>query len=455
MIKLKNIKNQKINQILLLQTLFYTFPLSFILGNLILSAHLLLFLVLSLFVIFQKKLTIRFDKSCWLLIFFFSYLFISTAVQFQIPGLLSEKIQGWPLEYNPIFKSFLLFRFLIFIFVIDTLYYNKILSFKNLFLISLICTTFVCIDVVVQYVTGSDFFGYKSEGNRYSGPFGNELIAGSYLLKFSFFSIFYVFGIVKLKNYKTSILLFTITLHAIAILLAGNRMPVILFLFGCFLIILFVKNMRLIMSLGVSLLVLTFLILSNFDEGLKNNYNALLGDTLVKKIINFENGKTEEKSEWKKGEKRPGYLGSGYRGIYETSYKMWKEQPIIGFGLKSFRIKCWDVLEKKKKGDRCCCSTHPHNYYLEMLDEAGIVGVVLMLLFFAMLIRYSFEYIKKYNQQNFFQIAIMTPVILEFILEIWPLRSSGSFFTTWNASFFWLIVAMLIAAKSKKFISLQ
>ena len=87
---------------------------------------------------------------------------------------------------------------------------------------------------------------------------------------------------------------------------------------------------------------------------------------------------------------------------------MWKEQPIIGFGLKSFRIKCWDVLEKKKKGDRCCCSTHPHNYYLEMLDEGGVVGTVLLLLFFAMLLRYSLEYIKKCNQENFFQIALIS-----------------------------------------------
>ena len=29
-------------------------------------------------------------------------------------------------------------------------------------------------------------------------------------------------------------------------------------------------------------------------------------------------------------------------------------------------------------------------------------------------------------------------------------KSSGSFFTTWNASFFWLNAAILFAAKSKK-----
>ena len=51
MINLKTLKNQKFNKFKLLEVLFYTFPISFILGNLILSLHLFIFLVISLFVI--------------------------------------------------------------------------------------------------------------------------------------------------------------------------------------------------------------------------------------------------------------------------------------------------------------------------------------------------------------------------------------------------------------------
>ena len=36
--------------------------------------------------------------------------------------------------------------------------------------------------------------------------------------------------------------------------------------------------------------------------------------------------------------------GSGHRSIFETSIWVWKMRPLTGFGLKSFRIKCWDVL---------------------------------------------------------------------------------------------------------------
>ena len=71
MINLKSDKNQKTNETRLVQILFYTFPLWFIVGNLAVSINTLLFIIVSLFVIQRKQLTFRFNNSCWLLIAFF------------------------------------------------------------------------------------------------------------------------------------------------------------------------------------------------------------------------------------------------------------------------------------------------------------------------------------------------------------------------------------------------
>ena len=200
MINLKSDKNQKTNEIRLVQILFYTFPLWFIVGNLAVSLNTLLFIVASLFLIQKKQLTFRFNNSSWFLLAFFLYFFVSTTIQFQRPGLLYETIQNWSLENNPIIKSFLLIRFPILIFVVDTLFFNKILNLKKLFFSSLLCTSFVCFDIVLQYMSGFDLFGYKRQGSWNMGPFGDEWIAGSYLKNFSFFSFFYIF--VTLKNKK-------------------------------------------------------------------------------------------------------------------------------------------------------------------------------------------------------------------------------------------------------------
>jgi O-antigen ligase len=52
----------------------------------------------------------------------------------------------------------------------------------------------------------------------------------------------------------------------------------------------------------------------------------------------------------------------------------WKQNKIIGGGVDSFYINC-----KKSLND---CASHPHNYYLEILSEIGIVGLIIFLLIF-------------------------------------------------------------------------
>ena len=44
---------------------------------------------------------------------------------------------------------------------------------------------------------------------------------------------------------------------------------------------------------------------------------------------------------------------------------------------------------------------------------------------------------------------IIIPIIVSIFLEIWPIRSAGSFFTTSNATFFWLMVGILLSAGVK------
>ena len=269
-----NLENQKLNQIKLVEILFYTFPLSFILGNLILSIHLVTFVVSSLFLIKKEKLTFKIGVAHWLLIAFFLYIFLSTTIQFQIPGFLSEQTKDWPLESSPTFKSFLLIRYLILIFVVDILFVNKIISLKKLFLFSLICSSFVSIDIIVQHINGVDLFGFVGVADRKAGPFGDEYIAGSYLLKFSFFSFFGFLTLNKNKKYNYIFLTIIIALHAYATLLSGNRMPLLLFLFGCFLIFILVKNLRIIMCFGIIVFSAMFMSLMKYDNHYYHTYDS-------------------------------------------------------------------------------------------------------------------------------------------------------------------------------------
>ena len=52
----------------------------------------------------------------------------------------------------------------------------------------------------IQYSFGQSLFGYESVSRRVSGPFGDELIAGGYIARFSLFLIFLIFYFEFFKN---------------------------------------------------------------------------------------------------------------------------------------------------------------------------------------------------------------------------------------------------------------
>ena len=467
MFKLKSYKNQKFNEINFVEVLFYSFPLCFIVGNLIVSINTLLFICVSLYVIKKKHLNFRFNRFYWILIIFYLYFFISTTYQYQIPGLLNDKIQNFSLENNPIFKSFLFIRFIILIFIIDVLIYNNIIKLEKLFLSSLICTSFVCFDLMLQYITGSDLFGYKNIEQWHSGPFGDEMIAGTFLKNFSFLSFFYIFNNFNKSKSNLIFSIFFITIHLSAALITSNRMPLLLFLFGCIIILVFVKNLRLIMSSGLLLFFIIFTLLIKFDSNLSTTYEKFIDDINIVKLFKNNQSKSiqtsvekstsdKNKIEKKEPEKNDFLKYSGYNRVFNTAIEMWKLHPVFGGGHKSFRIKCWKILSDDldkigarfdpKRPQKLSCGNHPHNYYLEFLAETGIVGTFLLVAFFFFIIKNSLSYLIKNKKK----INFILPIFIIFFIEIWPLRSSGSFFTTWGATFFWINTAILMSYTVKK-----
>ena len=114
----------------------------------------------------------------------------------------------------------------------------------------------------------------------------------------------------------------------------------------------------------------------------------------------------------------------------------------IGGGIKNFRYYCHyrPAIEKNTK---FICNMHPHNYYLEILTETGIVGFIIITLIFLNIIFISF--VKKYFlSSNLKKNNIIIPFIFLFLAEIFPLKSTGSFFTTGNSTYIFLIIGILI-----------
>ena len=128
---------------------------------------------------------------------------------------------------------------------------KKTLLKLNIFLSCAFGSLFVCFDIFYQFNFGQDVFGYKviysiADGPRkLSGPFGDELIAGGYIQRFSIFSFFVLplFYSEKSKKFTLIVTPLLFVIYITGIGFSGNRMPFILFIFTITLIMMF-QNKR-------------------------------------------------------------------------------------------------------------------------------------------------------------------------------------------------------------------
>ena len=301
---------------------------------------------------------------------------------------------------------------------------------------------FVSIDIFYQAIHGEDIFGYKSiDGLRkLSGPFNDEYIAGSYIQRFSLFTFFILPIFYKDKFKKIQLILVPILfiIFLTGIILSGNRIPLILFILTTILILIFHKNTRKYFILFIIIVPITLSILYNTNITVKNNYNSFYGNIeRIVKIITSENLKNKINNKY-----APSHLRE-----FATFYDTWLMNKYFGGGIKNFRYYC-HVRPNLDKNSKFICNMHPHNYYLEILTETGIFGFIIILTFFIMIIYISI--IKKYfpnysNKDKHF----LVPFVFLFFSEIFPLKTTGSFFTTANSTYIFLILSITSALAIK------
>ena len=426
---LKNTENTKRYFSFLLALL----PVSFIAGNMIININVLILIISTLVLYGKEVFKFQFkilDK--FILLFFLLVLF--TAIYNDIFFIINDL---YPSGYHTILKSILFLKYLFLYLTIKFLIGNRIISLKYFFVSCTFCTLFVSFDIFYQFTFGKDLFGFEPIGRRLSGPFGDELIAGGYLQRFSIFSFFLIplfFNNLSNKYSKYLIPIFFIIFIS-ALMLSGNRMPFILFVFTISLIVVFQKQSRKYLFSFVIIFSLLFIGIYNLNEKVKMNFDTFQIQ-ISKMIVVATKGDYNDKN-------APQYLRE-----FATFYDTWLMNKYIGGGVKNFRFYC-HTRPNIEKNTNFICNMHPHNYYLEILTETGIIGFLIISLIFLNILYLSFY--KKYISKSSFSVNnTVVPFIFLFIAEIFPLKSTGSFFTTGNTTYLFLILAIIVGLNCKE-----
>ena len=361
-------------------------------------------------------------------------------------------------KFNSFQDSLIFIRFLLIPIFCYFLFFNNEKIFQRTLLLIFILVIFVSVDTLYQFLNytskdgfGEDILGFKSVWyGRLTGPFGDELIPGSYISKLGLLGFAFI---LSLKKYNKNIILHSVYLSSILLVsyVSGERMAFATFSLSLLMLFIFLDGYRksIFLSTAIGLLLIFLAVYlhpfyndfkiiesTQYHQGQKIEKFFECEDNSKKicsKIINIQPSFFEVIKN---------FSTSAYGEIYLLSYKMFLDNPITGIGINNFKFLCnYNELYKNMMLNYDCAS-HPHNIYLQWLTEGGLIVFLSFIIYLFFLIKFIIKNIgdKRYKIISFVIILTM----------FWPIMSTGSLVKNWYGVTTFLIIGLCMCLSKLK-----
>ena len=411
-------KNMYHNYLLFASVLLILIPPALISGPFLPDLFIVLVSLIFLFTLNKHDQLSAFKSDFFrLFIIFYIYLILTS--------VLSNNL------YESIKPSLTYLRFGLFSLAVLFILKNKKNFVKNFYLMMCVTLVILLFDGYFQFITGKNIFGFRDHlrPDRLSGLFFDELILGSYLGKI--LPIFCTFYILNKKYFKKYYIFILILLTYVLIFLSGERSAF------------FTTTLYLIMVtpflLGIKKTTILFLLITTIFVFLIST-NKNIKSRYVDQMLIHTLGHPSS----------PSVFMPDHIGLFTSAIDVFKKNIIIGGGVKTFRINCKDTINEKltelKKAypNIVFCNTHPHNYYLQLLAETGLVGFLFVLAIFIKLLFNYFKQIYNLIKNNKNVKSEYVTILSGLIVYIWPLTTTGSFFNNWICSILFLQIGIYL-----------
>ena len=357
------------------------------------------------------------------------------------------------------FQDALIFvRFLFIPILCYFIFFKKRKLFKQTLLVVTILVIFVCIDSFYQFLNYTpengfeeDLLGFKSNWyGRLTGPFGDELIPGSYISKFGLLGFAFL---ISIKKFENNIIFHSIYLSSILFIsyISGERMAFATFGLGLVFLFIFLSGFR--KSIFFSIIIGIFFIF------LATNLHPSYNDFKVVESTQYHQGQKIEKFFNCNDDREKictkiiniqpsfyeiikNFKTSAYGEIYLLSFKMFIDNPLTGIGINNFKFLCNDNNIYQNMMVHYECASHPHNIYIQWLTEGGLIVFILFILYLIFLM----FFILNNNGDKKYKIISIVVIIIMF----WPIMSTGSLIKNWfGVSSFFIIGLCICLSKFK------
>jgi O-antigen ligase len=406
------------------QTLFYDkipFYLTFLIPVFIVSGPFLADLAITICAIiflinsYKNKLIIYYKN-----IFF--YFFFSFYIYLNLSSLLSSNI------FFSLKTSLPYLRFGIFALSTWYLLNKNDKLIKYFFYCFLFLILLLEIDGIYQYINFHNLFNYPLLQNRVSSLFGDELVLGSFLSRNFplFLALFFLLPKKQISKKIVATFIIAVIFIPILVFISGERSSFFFIILSIiFFFIFFNKKIYYIpVLISIFLIVIgIFFLESRFSDRIINQ---------TKIQLTF---KTEEKK------KSLNIFSVTHEEHYRSALRIFKDNIFFGAGPKSFRLKC---SEKKYLVSATSCITHPHNTYIQLLSETGVVGFLFIFSIFIFLCLKCIRMIySKFFLKNYADPAKIC-LLASFLITLWPIIPTGNFFNNWLNIIFYLPIGFFL-----------
>jgi O-antigen ligase len=389
--------------------LYYILPFLLVSGpflpDLLVSISSIFFLIY--FMLYEKKLL----KISWIFYFILFYFILILTSIFSINLFTSLK------------SSIPYLRFLIMVLSVYYLIEKKILKLKIFYLSLIGLIIILSADGLIQFITGENIVGFKSPITyRITSFFNEKAVLGGFTFKLIplIFFLHMATDDFKFKKYLFILCLF---FSILSIVISGDRsafyLLIIFIILTCFM---FFSKKNLLITVMVLSSIL-FLILKN--DILKNRIIFMTYEGFFNTLDKFnpENINKKINIEEKKITNLHFYISDDHHHHMLTAINIFKEYPLLGSGPNTYRIICKDKRFFIKENS---CTTHPHNFYLQLLAETGIFGFTIILLIF---LKTSYYLIIKCPFLSTKKIDYF--IYINLFLLLLPVLPNGNFFNNW------------------------
>jgi O-antigen ligase len=321
-------------------------------------------------------------------------------------------------------------RFGIFVLAVNYIFesYLNLESLLNKLCKILILILFILfVDSTYQAIYYKNIFGFKIDQTlRVSSVFGSELIMGGFVMRVTMLLIGILIFLKKNKYFFFTIL----TISYVLIIYSGERTA--FYLFSIFNLILFIKfqiykNKKDFLKI---ILIFFIIILIFFKSVFFNRIFVMTVNQIT--ILKEEQYKVVA-------------FTPTHQELYVTAFNIFQKYPIFGSGLKTFRTEC---KNKNYSQSELGCSTHPHNFYMQILSEVGILAFIIFVIAYLYISKFIFKELNTSQPTNLRKFEYI--LYLSFFVILFPLAPSGNFFNNWLSIMIFFSAGILTALMKYK-----